>query len=293
MMKKSKGRCTAGDFVIGVIMVFVIAITLYPFIYVISMSFSDPKYVIAKQIVLLPKGFSLGAYKMILKEPIVLTSFANSIWYTVVGTLISTALTFSAGYVVSRPNFFLRRQIMFLMTLTMFINGGLIPLYIIVCQLGLYNTRWAIILPYAISTYNLIITRSFLEGIPGSLAESARIDGATDWIIMMRIYLPLSTSILAVLILFYGVGYWNSYFAPLIFLSDRNLQPIQLYLRSILITSQMSTASASAGMGMERALLNEQLKYSTIVISCFPIAIMYPFVQKHFVKGVMIGAVKA
>ncbi|NLB91041.1 MAG: carbohydrate ABC transporter permease, partial [Clostridiales bacterium] len=268
-------------------------VTLYPFIYIISMSFSDPKYVLSKQVVFLPKGFSVDSYKMILQEPIVLTSFGNSLWYTLVGTLVSTVLTFSAGYVLARPTFFLRRQLSFFMLLTMFISGGLIPLYIIVCQLGMYNSRWAIVLPYAVSTYNLIITRSFLEGIPESMAESARIDGANDWTVMLRIYLPLSASIIAVLVLFYGVGYWNSYFAPLIFLSDQKLQPIQLYLRSILITSQMSSSSAAAGVGVERALMNEQLKYSTIVISCFPITVLYPFVQRHFVKGVMIGAVKA
>lgn len=292
-MNISRKKWTVGDVLIALIMLCAIVITLYPFIYVLSMSFSEPKYVLSKQIVFWPKGFSLDSYKMILNEPIVLSSFGNSIWYTVVGTLISTALTFSAGYVLARPTFFLRRQLSFFITLTMFINGGLIPLYIIVCQLGMYNSRWAIILPYAVSAYNLIIARSFLEGIPESMAESARIDGANDWTIMLRIYLPLSASIIAVLILFYGVGYWNSYFAPLIFLSDKALQPIQLYLRSILITSQMSASSAAAGVGVERTLMNEQLKYSTIVVSCFPIAILYPFVQRHFVKGVMIGAVKA
>ncbi|MDD3336921.1 MAG: carbohydrate ABC transporter permease [Eubacteriales bacterium] len=290
-MKKT--RWTLGDVIIAFVMIMAIFITLYPFIYVLSMSLSEPKYVLSKQVVLLPKGFSIDSYRMILQEQTVLTSFMNSIWYTVVGTLLSVSLTFSAGYVLSRRSFFLRRALSFFMTLTMFINGGLIPLYIVVCQLGLYNSRWAIILPYVVSTYNLIICRSFLESIPESMAESARIDGANDWIIMLRIYLPLSSSIIAVLILFYGVGYWNSYFAPLIFLSDKALQPIQLYLRSILITSQMSSASAAAGVGVERALMNEQLKYSTIVVSCFPIAILYPFVQRHFVKGVMIGAVKA
>lgn len=281
-----------GDAAITAITLFMIAITLYPFIYVISMSFSSPEHVLSREVYLWPKGFSLGSYRIILGESAVIRAFQNSIWYTAVGTAVSLALTCTAAYALSRPRFFLRRQLSFFMVLTMFISGGLIPLYVIVNELGLYNTRWAIILPYAISTFNLIVARTYFESIPHSLDEAAKIDGANDWTIFLRIILPLAMPIIAVLVLFYGVGYWNSYFAPLIFLADKELHPIQLYLRSILITNLMSSASQSANVGIERALMNEQLKYSTIVISVFPITVLYPFVQKYFTKGVMLGAVK-
>ncbi len=283
---------TLGDAIITIVVLFIILITLYPFIYVISMSLSSPEYVLSKQVYFMPKGFSIGSYQIILGEPDVIMAFKNSIWYTVVGTLVSISLTCSAAYVLSRPQFFLRRQLMFIFAITMFISGGLIPLYVVVSELGLYNTRWSIILPYAVSTFNLIVARTYFEGIPYSLDESAKLDGANDWTILFKIILPLSKPIVAVMILFYGVGYWNSYFAPLIFLADKELQPIQLYLRSILISNLMSGASQSANVGIERALMNEQLKYSTIVISVFPITVLYPFVQKYFTQGVMIGAIK-
>lgn len=268
--------------------VLIIIITLYPVIYVISMSFSDPNHVLAKDVYLFPKGFSLKAYKMILNNKTVLRSFGNTVWYTIVGTLISVTMTVSTAYPLSRKRFFLRKQLSFLMTLTMFVSGGLIPLYILVQKLHLYNTRWSVILPYIISAYNLIITRSFFESLPEEIADAAKIDGGTEWTIMTKVFIPLSKPIISVLTLFYGVGYWNSYFAPLIFLSNDKLQPIQLYLRGILLTSEMQ----SAGMGMDAVLMNEQMKYAVIVVACFPIMLLYPFIQKYFEKGVLIGAVK-
>lgn len=276
------------DILVTMLTVLIIIITLYPVIYVISMSFSDPNHVLAKDVYLLPKGFSLKAYKMILKNKTVLRSFGNTVWYTIVGTITSVTLTAFTAYPLSRSRFFLRRQLSFLMTLTMFVSGGLIPLYILVQKLHLYNTRWSIILPYIISAYNLIITRSFFESLPEEIADAAKIDGGSEWTIMTKIFIPLSKPIISVLTLFYGVGYWNSYFAPLIFLSNDKLQPIQLYLRGILLTSEMQ----SAGMGMDAVLMNEQMKYAVIVVACFPIMILYPFIQKYFEKGVLIGAVK-
>lgn len=283
-----KKRFLSSDIPIYIVTVLIIIITLYPVIYVVSMSFSDPIHVLARDIYLFPKGFSLKAYQMILKNDTVLRSFGNTIWYTVVGASISVLLTATTAFALSRKKFFLRRQLSFLMTLTMFVSGGLIPLYILVQKMHLYNTRWSIILPYIISAYNLIITRSFFESLPESMAEAVKIDGGSEWTVMIKIFFPLSKPIISVLILFYGVGYWNSYFAPLIFLSNEKLQPIQLYLRSILITSEVRVA----GMGMDAILMNEQMKYAVIVVACFPIMILYPFIQKYFEKGVLIGAVK-
>ena len=267
---------------------FIIIITLYPVIYVVSMSFSDPAHVLARDVYLLPKGFSLKAYRMILDNETVLRSFANTLWYTFVGAAMSVTLTATTAFALSRRRFFLRKQLSFLMTLTMFVSGGLIPLYMLVQKMHLYNTRWSIILPYIISAYNLIITRSFFESLPEEMAEAVKIDGGSEWTVMTRIFCPLSKPIISVLILFYGVGYWNSYFAPLIFLSDGKLQPIQLYLRSILITSEVQ----ASGMGLDAILMNEQMKYAVIVVACFPMMILYPFLQKYFEKGVLIGAVK-
>lgn len=283
-----KERFVRSDIPIYLATALIIAITLYPVIYVVSMSFSDPVHVLARDIYFLPKGFSLKAYRMILENNTVLRSFGNTLWYTVVGATVSVTLTATTAFALSRRQFFLRRQLSFLMTLTMFVSGGLIPLYILVQKMHLYNNRWSIILPYIISAYNLIITRSFFESLPEEMAEAVKMDGGSEWTIMTRIFFPLSKPILSVLILFYGVGYWNSYFAPLIFLSDEKLQPIQLYLRRILITSEVRVS----GMGMDAILMNEQMKYAVIVVACFPIMILYPFIQKYFEKGVLIGAVK-
>ena len=285
---KRKNRFVFSDIPITVVTCFIIIITLYPVIYVVSMSFSDPAHVLARDVYLLPKGFSLKAYRMILDNETVLRSFANTLWYTFVGAAMSVTLTATTAFALSRRRFFLRKQLSFLMTLTMFVSGGLIPLYMLVQKMHLYNTRWSIILPYIISAYNLIITRSFFESLPEEMAEAVKIDGGSEWTVMTRIFCPLSKPIISVLILFYGVGYWNSYFAPLIFLSDGKLQPIQLYLRSILITSEVQ----ASGMGLDAILMNEQMKYAVIVVACFPIMILYPFIQKKIKKGVLIGAVK-
>lgn len=284
-------KITLGEILVLFIMIVVLFVTLYPFIYVVSMSLSAPEHVLSRQVYFLPKGLSVEAYRVVLKEKDVWISLFNSVWYTVVGTITSIVLTCMGSYVLSRRHFFLRKQLMFLFTLTMFISGGLIPFYVVVCRLGLHNSRWSIILPYAVSTYNLIVTRTYFESIPESIAESARIDGANEWTIMTRLFMPLAKPIIAVLVLFYGVGYWNSYFAPLIFLTDKNLQPIQVYLRNLLIQSQMVASSAGSG-GFARAVMNEQLKYSTIVLAIVPISLIYPFVQKHLVQGILIGSIK-
>ena len=283
-----KERFVPSDIPISIATILIIIITLYPVIYVVSMSFSEPAHVLARDVYLLPKGFSWKAYRMILDNATVLRSFANTLWYTVVGAATSVTLTATTAFVLSRRRFFLRRQLSLLMTLTMFISGGLVPLYILVQKMHLYNTRWAIVLPYIISAYNLIITRSFFESLLEEMAEAVKIDGGSEWTVMTKIFFPLSKPIISVLILFYGVGYWNSYFAPLIFLSNEKLQPIQLYLRSILITSEVQ----ASGMGLDAILMNEQMKYAVIVIACFPIMVLYPFIQKYFEKGVLIGAVK-
>jgi putative aldouronate transport system permease protein len=272
------------------LLVFSIIITLYPFIYVISMSISDPKYVVQQSVWLFPKGFSLKAYKMIFENKEVWTSYYNTIWYTVVGSIVNIFMTIIAAYPLSKKSFFARRFFMLFIIFTMFFGGGMIPAFLLIKNLHLYDTKWAIILPAAISTWNIIITRTFFEGIPESLQESAKIDGCTDIGILFKIVLPLSLPIISVIGLFCAVGFWNNYFSALIYLPNAKNHPLQLYLMKIVV--QNSQQFMGSMQGYDRVLITTQLKYSIIIVAILPIICVYPFLQKHFVKGVMIGAIK-
>ena len=273
------------------ICIFGAIITLYPFIYVISMSISNPYNVIAQTIWLFPKGFSLKAYGIIVTDVWLWRSYYNTLWYTAVGTLINITLTVITSYPLSRPRFSIRKPLMFFIAFTMFFGGGIIPLFILVNKLGIYNTRWAMVLPTAVSAWYIIIARTFfMSTIPESLHESATLDGANEATILIRIVLPLSKPIVAVLILFYAVGHWNAYFYAMLFLPSKNLQPLQLYLMNTLVQSTGGLESL-ADMS-DRSSLFIQLKYVVIVVSILPIICVYPFIQKYFVKGVMIGAIK-
>lgn len=282
-----------GTIVIYIIVIFAAFITLYPFLYVISNSFSNPLNVIRRDVVLWPVNFSLQSYETLLNQKDVFVAYYNTVWYTVVGTLVNMVLTLMAAYALSIRKFFLRNQISVFITVTMFVSGGIIPSYIVVNRLGLYDTPWALIVPTAISAYNLIVARSFFEALPEELAESAHLDGANDFTILWKIIIPVSKPIISVLIIFYAVGHWNEYFNPMIYLKSRDLKPIQLYLRDILVANQQATTSTGGSTGAERQYLFEALKFSTIVITVLPITVIYPFFQKHFVQGVMIGAVKS
>jgi putative aldouronate transport system permease protein len=291
-----KVRESAGDrLFVGVIVflcVLAMIVTLYPFVYVLSMSISEPIYVISQSVWLWPKGFSLGSYKLVFENPEIFRSYYNTIWYAVVGTIVNVVMTVLAAYPLSRPHFVLRKPLTFFIAFTMFFSGGLIPLFILVRQLGLYNTRWSLILPGAVSAWYVIIARTFFtSSIPESLHESARLDGAGEGTILMRIILPLSTPIISVLALFYAVGHWNAYFAALVFLPNKDLQPLQLYLVRVLIQFSEEFLR-EMGTGLERTSYAQQLKYSVIIVAILPIICIYPFVQKYFVKGVMIGAIK-
>ena len=280
-----------GDVLIYGVGILAVIVTLVPFLHVIAMSMSDPLLVARQEVFLLPKQIQWDAYRLVLENKVFWSNYGNTIWIVFFGTAVNIALTVALAYALSRKEFFLRRTLMILVTFTMFFSGGLIPLFLMVSRLGLYNSRWAVILPYAISTYNLIVCRSFFEGIPESLMESARLDGANDLRILFSIVLPLSGAILAVLVLFYAVGHWNSYFPAMLFISKPALQPVQVYLIRVLI--QNSEALAEEGSaGYSRALVVEQLKYAVIIVTILPIVVLYPFLQKYFVQGVMIGAIK-
>ena len=284
--------------VIGIVVIYIIIIlaafiTLYPFLYVIANSLSNPLNVIRRDVIVWPVNFSLTSYETLLKQKDVFMAYYNTIWYTVVGTLVNMILTIMAAYALSIKKFFLRNQISVFIAVTMFVSGGIIPSYIVVNRLGLYDTPRALIVPTAISAYNLIVARSFFESLPEELMESAHLDGANDLVILWKIIVPVSKPIISVLIIFYAVGHWNEYFNPMIYLKSRELKPIQLYLRDILVANQQATTSTGGSTGAERQYLFEALKFSTIVITTLPITIIYPFFQKHFVQGVMIGAVKS
>lgn len=286
---------TIGDYAFsiinGIIMVLLMIITAYPMYYVVIASITEPAEVMANTgVMLLPGKISFTSYKLLLEYPMMFVSYKNTFIYVIVGTAISLTLTTLGGYSLSRTEVPGVKQIMMLVTFTMFFSGGLIPKYLLVQNLNMLDTIWAIVLPGALSTMNMIIMRTSFMGIPISLEESARLDGAGDFRILWSIMLPLSTAILAVMTLFYAVGYWNDFFNPMIYLKTRNKFPLQLLLREILVSN--STDELTAGVGDDKSLISQVIKYSTIVVSTVPILCVYPFLQKFFTKGVMIGAVK-
>ena len=281
------------DIIVNLLGIIIILIVIIPLIFVLAASFSDPDLVIKGKVLFLPKGFTTEAYTMVFENQDIWRGFRNTCFYTIAGTIISVILTILAAYPLSRRELAGRNVIMMLILFTMYFSGGMIPTYLLVKDLGMYNTIWALLIPAALSTYNLIVAKTFFENsIPVELYESARLDGCGNLALLSKIVLPLSKAILAVLVLYYAVGIWNAYFDALIYLRDTNLHPLQIILRNILLlgqTEQMGTNDV--GMA-EKIKMAEAVKYSAIVVSSIPMLIIYPFVQKYFVKGVMIGAVK-
>ncbi len=291
-------RDTFGDRVFNVVNYtfnFIILITvLYPLIYILSASFSDPNAVLTGQVWLWPVTLSIEGYQAVFKYDLVWTGMFNSLFITVFGTMINVFMTLTAAYALSRSDLFGKNFLMFLFVFTILFSGGLVPLYLLVRDLGIINSRWALLLPNAIIIWNLIIARTFFQvTIPKELLEAAQMDGCTDIKFLMRVVIPLSAPIIAVLSLFYAVFHWNQYFHAFIFLRDKDLYTLQLVLREILVIDEVDqNMITDAEEQVRREGLRHQLKYALIVISTFPILIVYPFVQKHFVKGVMIGSLK-
>ncbi|WP_217594765.1 carbohydrate ABC transporter permease [Cohnella sp. GbtcB17] len=280
------------DIVVNVLAVLIMLVVLYPLIFVVSASFSDPAKVLGGEVWLLPKGVTLAAYENILHNGEIWTGYRNTIFYAVAGTLINMIMTVLAAYPLSRPDLPGRGFLMLIITLTMFFSGGLIPTYMLVKNLHMVDTVWALIVPGAIATYNLIVMRTYFQtSIPWELQEAAHMDGCTNWRLLWNIILPLSKPILAVMVLFYAVGHWNSFFNALIYIRRESLYPLQLVLREILMISQSDAVDASVGIE-DKILLAESIKYAVIIVSSLPVLVMYPFVQRHFVKGVMIGSIK-
>ncbi|MDD6302706.1 MAG: carbohydrate ABC transporter permease [Bacillales bacterium] len=286
MNRKSTGSDRVFDIFIIVIMGIIALGFLLPLINVLASSFSSADAVVAGDVGLFPVDFTLEGYKMIFKESKIWSGFKNSLLYTVIGTLIQVTCQMLCAYPLSRRDFKGRKFVNLFLVLTMFISGGMIPTYILITSLKLYNTIWAIILPGCISVFNIIVIRTYMQSsIPMELQEAAMIDGCGDVKIFTRIVLPLCRPIIAVMILYAVVGYWNSYFNALMFVQDTSLYPLQNVLNSILVSNESS-------LGGYDVNLSEQLKYVTIVVSSLPLLVIYPFFQKYFEKGVTIGGVK-
>ena len=296
--KRKDNLYTSGErlfyFINDFILVFALLLVAYPIIYVFSASFSSPSAVISSKVVLWPVDFSLEGYKAVFREQKVWTGYANTVFYTSVGTAINVALTIICAYPLSRKDFVGRNIFMFIVTFTMIFHGGMLPTYIVIRQLGLINTRWAMLLPGAIGAWNVIITRTYYQtNISDELLDAAYLDGCDNVRFLLRVVIPLSAPITAVMILFYAVGHWNTYFNAFIYLSNRKLFPLQIFLREILVLNQITAdMTYDPEIAAAKQGLSDLLKYSLIIVASLPIWCAYPFVQKYFVKGIMIGALK-
>lgn len=292
-MKKRKKKIEAFDIFVYTVAAFLVLIVLYPLILVLSNSVSDPGLVATGKVLLLPKGFNLEGYKAVFQDKNIMTGYANTIFYTVFGTIINLLVTVPAGYALAQNAMPGRKGITTLFMITMYFSGGMIPGFLLVSNLGLYNSRWALLILGAFSMYNCIICRSFFDSFPKELVEAAEIDGCNPLGTFVKIVLPLSKALLGVMVLYFAVGHWNSYFNAMIYIKDDAKQPLQIFLRRILVLSQMSQEmEISAEVAESLAAREALLRYSTIVVSSLPLLIVYPFLQKYFDKGVMIGSVK-
>lgn len=275
------------------LLVIALLLVLYPLVYVVSASFSSPSRLIAGQVWLLPKDVTLQSYRAVFRDEKLWLGYRNTILYTLIGVSINISMTMAGAYPLSRRDLKGGKVLMLLITFTMFFRGGLIPTYLIVRGLGLTNTIWALSLPIAITVTNLIIARTYIQtSIPFELQESGFMDGASNLRLFFSVVLPLSKPILAVLAVFYGVMHWNAYFHALIYLTNSDLYPLQLILRNILLQNQMTDMSDASMAMTDQVLLYEGLKYAVVVVSSLPVMALYPFMQRYFVKGVMIGALK-
>lgn len=292
-MEKVKNSDRIFDIINTLLLIAVFFIILYPLYYILIASFSSPQSVLTGKITFFPIGFQLESYKQVFKNSEIVTGYLNTIFYTVFGTAINLVFTLLAAYSLARKDLRGRNFFTFLFTFTMFFSGGTVPTYMLVKQLHMINTVWALVIPGAVSVWNLILCRNYFEGnIPEELLEVAQMDGCTNFYFFIKVVLPLSKALIAVMILFYAVGQWNSYFQPLLYLTDRAKYPLQLVLKNILISSQPD--ATLAGMSDRAALYQqtEMLKYALVVVSSLPMIIVYPFVQKYFVQGVMVGSIK-
>lgn len=278
--------------IVNVVILGGIALTaLFPFIHMLAVSVSSPEYVVRNEVSLWPKGLQFHVYANVFSDHRLFVGYRNTILYVVVGTTLSLLFTSMGAYSLSRKSLVFGKTIMLLIVFTMMFSGGMIPTFLIVRSYGLMNTIWAMVLPGLISTWNLIVMRTFFQGIPREIEESGKIDGLSDLRLFWSIVLPLSKPVLMTIGLFYAVAIWNNYFYALLYLREESLYPLQLVIRNIVIVGQVGDAVTANGAS-EQGIVLESLKYAFILVGTLPILIVYPFIQKHFVNGVLIGSVK-
>lgn len=275
----------------AIVLTIVVAVTLFPFVNVVARSLSDERYLIAGKVNLVPRGFNLDTYRLVLNDSLFWTNYRNTVFYTVVATVISIVLTTCYAYVLSKKNLRGRTALIGIAVFTMFFTGGLIPNYVLVTSLGMKNTVWAIALPNAINVFNLLVMKAFFESLPTDLEEAAAVDGLNTYGILLRIVLPLSKAIVATMVLFYAVAFWNSWFAAFLYMDQQELWPVTVYLRN-LIAGATGAENVGAIAEADEVQAEATLKAVTIVLTTLPILVVYPFVQRYFVRGVMLGAVK-
>ena len=291
MKKQNVGNDRLFYALVYIIAIFAFVITLWPFLYIVAVSFSGSHAVYQGEVFLWPVDITLDGYRQVFKQNGLWTAYGNTLFYTTVGTVFNLAATTIAAYPLSRNRFFARRLFNFFIAFTMYFSGGMIPTYLLITKLGFYNSRWVMIIPSLLSTYNVMVCRSAFSAIPDEVIESAEIDGSNEWQTFGHIAVRLITPTLAVLTLYYAVGHWNNFFTALLYLSKEELMPMQVLLRRVLIQASselMDNSTASNDM----AAVSIQVRYVTIVVATLPILAIYPLLQKYFVKGVMLGAVK-
>ncbi|GIN70883.1 ABC transporter permease [Bacillus sp. J14TS2] len=285
---RNRRNITTFTIVNAIILLGVALVTTYPFLHMIAVSLSGDVHVLRGDVNLIPKGITLKNYLHVLSDPRIGTGYLNTLIYVTLGTIISLIITAMGAYALSKKKMIFRKGFMLMIVFTILFSGGMIPTFLVVKNLGLMDTVWAMVLPAAISTWNLIIMRTFFSStIPNELEESAKIDGLNDIGIFIRIVLPLSKPVLATIGLFYAVGIWNNFMLPLLYLRDNALYPLQIILRNMVLVEEMASVS-----GTDAVVIQESIQYATILVSTLPILLLYPFLQKYFVKGVMIGSLK-
>ena len=290
--KKSKGD-RAFDITLVVISILIILVIAYPLYFVVIASFSQPEAVLGGKLRFLPVGFNLESYQMVLTEPKVWTGYRNTILYTVLGTCINLVLTTLAAYPLSRKDMPFRGILTFVASFTMLFGGGMIPVYLAVRGLKLTDSIWAMVIPNALATYNMLVMKNYFQSsIPEELQEAAAIDGCDHFGTLIRVVLPLSAPIMAVIVLFYAVGHWNAFFNAIIYLRNQDLFPLQVVLRDILLQNSLEAVGGDLTGMYEKVMRGESMKYALIIVASAPVIMLYPFVQKYFVKGVMVGAIK-
>lgn len=285
------GRFSWFSVVTMVLLLGIVVATVYPFVYMAAISLSDPLHVLKGEVWLLPKGLTFNAYHIVLGDDRIGRAYINTIIYVIIGTICSLIVTSTGAYALSRKDLLGQRTIMAMIIFTMFFSGGMIPTFLTVKSMGLMDTMWAMVVPGIVTTWNLIVMRTFFSGIPKELEESGKMDGLNDTMLFFRIIIPLSKPVFATVGLFYAVHIWNNFYTPLLYLRDQNLYPLQIIVRDIVMAGQVNNSQASSAGG-DSLVIEDSIKFATILVTTLPILIVYPFLQKYFVKGAMVGAVK-